>query len=89
MKRTTKLMAGAVALMVLTLGAGAVHAQVTQVLTIKATALVQGANSQSTNSHTDVITYTTAAPIKRSVATKDFLTFWLRIIIPPFHPAQN
>jgi hypothetical protein len=75
MKRTTKkIMAGTVALACLTLGAGDLHAQVTQVLTIKATASAQGADSQSTNSHTDVITYTTAAPIKRSVATKDFLT---------------
>ena len=67
-------MAGAVALMVLTLGAGAVHAQVTQVLTIKATASVQGGYSYSYNSHTYVTTYTTAAPIKHSVATKDLLT---------------
>jgi hypothetical protein len=73
MKLITGIMAGTMALAVLILGAGGLHAQVTQVLTIKATASAQGADSQSTNSHTDVITYTTAAPIKRSVATKDFL----------------
>ncbi len=46
MKRTTKkMMAGTVALACLTLGAGGLHAQVTQVLTIKATASVQGGYS--------------------------------------------
>ena len=72
MKRTTKkMMAGTVALACLTLGAGGLHAQVAQVLTIKATASVQGGYSSSYNSHTYVTTYTTAAPIKHSVATKD------------------
>lgn len=75
MKLITRIMAGTVALAALTLGAGTFDAQVTQVLTIKATASAQGANSQSANSNTDVITYTTVAPIKRSVATKDFLNF--------------
>ena len=75
MKRTTKkIMTGTMALAGLTLGAGTLHAQVTQALTIKATASVQGDDSQSTNSKTDVITYTTAAPIKHSIATKDILT---------------
>jgi hypothetical protein len=74
MKRTTKkIMAGTVALSCLTLGAGGLHAQVAQVLTIKASASVQGAYSQSYNSHTYVTTYTTAAPVKHSVATKDLL----------------
>ena len=57
MKRTTKkIMAGTVALSCLTLGAGGLHAQVAQVLTIKASASVQGAYSQSYNSHTYVTT---------------------------------
>jgi hypothetical protein len=74
MKLIARIMAGTVVVAALTLGAGILHAQVTQVLTIKATASVQGDDSQSTNSGTDVITYTTAAPIKLSVATKDILT---------------
>jgi hypothetical protein len=74
MKRTTKkLMAGTVALACLTLGAGGLHAQVTQVLTVKTTASVQGGYSTSTNSHTGILTYTYATPTKHSVATKDLL----------------
>jgi hypothetical protein len=66
-------MAGTVALACLILGAGGLHAQVTQVLTIKASASVQGGYSTSTNSHTGIITYTYATPTKHSVATKDIL----------------
>ena len=67
------MIAGTVALACLTLGAGGLHAQVTQVVTIKATASVQGGYSTSTNSHTGIITYTYATPTKHSVATKDLL----------------
>jgi hypothetical protein len=74
MKRTTrKMMAGTIALAALTLGAGGLHAQVTQVLTIKATASVQGGYSYSYNHKTGITTYTYAAPAKHSVATKDLL----------------
>jgi hypothetical protein len=74
MKRTAKkMMAGTVALACLTLGAGGLHAQVTQVVTIKATASVQGVPTYSYNSHTGIATYGYAAPTKHSVATKDLL----------------
>jgi hypothetical protein len=75
MKRTTiKMMAGTVAMACLTLGAGGLHAQVTQVLTISATASVQGAYSSSYNAKTGITTYTYAAPTKFSIATKNILT---------------
>jgi hypothetical protein len=74
MKRVTqKMMAGTVALACLTLGAGGLHAQVTQVVTIKASASVQGGYSTSTNSHTGITTDIYATPTKHSVATKDLL----------------
>ena len=75
MKRTTKkMMAGAVALACLTLGAGGLHAQVTQVFTTSVTASVQGAYSSSYNGKTGITTYTYAAPTKFSIATKNILT---------------
>src|SRR5271170_4366539 len=74
MKRTTKkIMAGTIALAALTLGAGGLHAQVTQVLTIKASASIQGAYSYSYNAHTGILNYSYAAPSKHSIATKDIL----------------
>lgn len=72
-KITQKMMAGTVAMAALCLGAGGLHAQVTQVITITATASVQGASSYSYNNKTYVTTYTTAAPTIKSVATKDIL----------------
>ena len=54
-------------------GAGGLHAQVTQVVTIKASASVKVLTTTSTNSHTGIITYTYATPTKHSVATKDIL----------------
>ena len=73
-KINQKMMAGTVALAFLTLGAGGLHAQVTQVLTITATASVQGDYSYSYNAKTGITTYTYAAPTKHSVATKDILS---------------
>lgn len=75
MKRTTKkMLAGTVAMACLTLGAGGLHAQVTQVLTISATASVQGAYNSSYNMKTGITTYTYATPTKFSIATKNILT---------------
>jgi hypothetical protein len=68
-----KIMAGTMALACLALGAGGLHAQVTEVLTIKTTALVQGGSSSSYDQKTGITTHTSAAPTKHRVTTKDLL----------------
>ena len=73
-KINQKMMAGTVAMAFLALGAGGLHAQVTQVLTIAASASVQGGYSYSYNAKTGVTTYTTAAPTTHKLATKDILS---------------
>jgi hypothetical protein len=72
-KINQKMMAGTVAMAFLTLGAGGLHAQVTQLLTITASASVQGAYSYSYNAKTGITTYTYAAPTKYSISTKSIL----------------
>jgi len=67
MKLTTKIVAGAAALALLTMAVGSLQAQVTQVLTITATASIQG-NSSDNNT---ITTY--ASPTKFSVTTKVIL----------------
>jgi hypothetical protein len=67
MKLTSKLIAGAAALAFLTIAAGSLQAQVTQAVTITATASIQGNSSDN-----GTIT-TTAAPTKFSVTTKAIL----------------
>jgi hypothetical protein len=75
MKRINqKMMAGSVMMAFLTLGAGGLHAQLTNLVTITATAQVQGTNSYSYNTKTHVGTYTYAAPTKVAISTKQLLT---------------
>jgi hypothetical protein len=68
-----KMMAGSVMMACLTLGAGGLHAQVTNLATITATAQVQGAYNYSYNSKTHVATYSEAAPTKVALDTKQLL----------------
>ena len=69
MKLATKIMAGTAALALLTLAAGSLQAQVTNVITLSLSVSVQG-NSTDVNGVTIA-----AAPIKHTVATKDILGF--------------
>jgi N-methylhydantoinase B/oxoprolinase/acetone carboxylase alpha subunit len=67
------MMAGSVMMAFLTLGAGGLHAQVTNLVTITATAQVNGKYSYSYNNKTGVTTYSYASPTKVTFGTKQIL----------------
>jgi hypothetical protein len=73
MKLTAKILAGAAALAFVTLTAGSLQAQVTNVVTISFTA-----TEQNTNSTTNGVVITTKAPVTHSATTADILR-WLAI----------